>query len=165
MDWLQDFLDAPLRAAAAVVAGDATLSLLAANAAFYALAGEGDAPLLERLDETSETRLAAEFASSPPNLEIPVAFRHRKEGRVLLSAVRVDGAEHGGAPLYLLAFDDVSRLEELCRHIEFARREFTVLSDIFDDIPFEYDYGEDLITYAPKYREVFGLDPSVPRFL
>lgn len=165
MDWLQDFLDAPLRAAAAAVAGDAALSLLAANAAFYALAGEGGTSLLERLDDDSGARLAAQFASRPPSLETPVAFRHGKGGRVLLSAVRVEDARHGGAPLYLLALDDVSRLEELGRHIEFALREFSVLSDISDDIPFEYDYGRDVITYAPKYRELFGLEPSVPRFL
>ena len=70
-----------------------------------------------------------------------------------------------GAPLYLAVFIDQHGVEEVRRSAAFEKRKYDLIADMSEDIPFEYDYGTDTIVYSPNYRDTFGSDPVIPRFL
>lgn len=174
MDRLQEFFNGPLMlTAAATVAADEALTLLAANPAFRALVGEAFPSradnadsLLPLFDADSGAALVRALAQGPASLETESVIQH-KDGsrtRVLLFAARLKDLAYHGVPLYLLGLDNLSRKEDLRRHLASKKRKFDLITDITDDIPFEYDYETDTITYGEKYRTVFGHAPITARF-
>ncbi len=170
MDRLQAFLDNPhgLSGTAAVVA-DGELTILAADRDFVSLtgdAGQGPSALSSLLEPASAARLADLLSRAPRTFEWDGALlRADRKLLVHLSATRMRDVARDGAPLYLAVFIDQHGVEEVRRSAAFEKRKYDLIADMSEDIPFEYDYGTDTIVYSPKYRDTFGSDPVIPRFL
>ena len=174
MNRLQEFLDNPhIITGTATVAADPQLSLLAANKAFRTLAGEAAEPcrqqgsaLLPWLEPSSAARLIGLLAGHPPLFDWEGEIvRKGTPIRIRLSATRVEGVLHKGQyPIYLCTFTDLARVEEMLRSAEYERRKYALIADISEDLPFEYDFGTDTITYTQKYHKVFGHEPVIHRF-
>ena len=85
--------------------------------------------------------------------------------RIRLSGTRMEGVLHEGRyPVYLSAFTDLACVEEMLRSAEYERRNYALIADISEDLPFEYDFETDTIAYTQKYHKVFGHEPIIPRF-
>ena len=175
MNRLQEFLDNPhMITGTATVAADPQLTLIAANKAFYTLIGEtaescrqqGNA-LFNWLEPSSAARLLELLVGHPPLFDWEGALI-RKDGisvRIRLSATRMEGVLHESRyPVYLTAFTDLACVEAVLRSAEYERRKYALIADISEDLPFEYDFETDTLSYTQKYREVFGHEPVIPHF-
>ncbi len=173
MDDVRTFLETRrLPTGTAAVAVDDALTLIASNPFFRLLIGEermaaSEAPSLRAfLVPESFTRLAADLREGGSVLEWSGLLR-RQDGHseVRLTAIRMEGVLHAGRfPVYLAAFMDMTRIGELYEEAELERRKFELIANISEDIPLEYDHVTDTLSYTERYREVFGLEPVIPRF-
>ena len=170
MDRLQAFLDNPHGlSGTAAVAADGDLTVIAADKDFVALTGgPGQEPvaLSSLLEAASAARLADLLSRAPRTFEWDGKLRRADRNILIhLSATRMRDVTREGAPVYLAVFIDQHGVEEVRRSAAFEKRKYDLIADISEDIPFEYDYGSDTIVYNAKYRDTFGRDPVIPRFL
>lgn len=157
---------APLTIGTAAIAADDALTILAADEAFRALlAGPAATALAELLPSATAERLRAQLQGGEPHAECRVPLT--RDGRSILfhlSALRMSDQNRDGRPVYHLVLTDLSGLTETLRATDLEKRKYALLADLAEDIPFEYDFASDTMTYADKYRVLFGRDPVIPRF-
>ena len=170
MDRLQAFLDNPHGlSGTAAVAADGDLTVIAADKDFVALTGGPGQELValsSLLEAASAARLADLLSRAPRTFEWDGKLRRADRNILIhLSATRMRDVTREGAPVYLAVFIDQHGVEEVRRSAAFEKRKYDLIADISEDIPFEYDYGSDTIVYNAKYRDTFGRDPVIPRFL
>lgn len=168
-------ISSPLATGAATIAADPALTLLSANDTFCVLFGIPPSPdgrsLLQFLPEKLVSELRDILAANQGQCESQnlcectekktVSDRHP---HIHLSAVRIDGLEHAGYPVHHLVCMDLSELAELRRTTALEKQKCDIIADITEDIPFEYDFATDIMTYAEKYRTIFGQDAVIPHF-
>ena len=121
------------------------------------------APLLEA-GEAFRQQLAA----LPPHLEWKdrLICRDGTLLRISLSATLAPGVLHeSGHPVYMAMIVDCASVDGMQLNAEYERLKYALIADISEDLPFEYDFRTDTMTYSPKYRAIFGQEPVIPRFL
>lgn len=59
-------------------------------------------------------------------------------------------------PLAGFVLNDVTNLKYAETKAELEAKKYEIISDISEEIPYEYEIETDIITYAPKYESIFG---------
>lgn len=83
---------------------------------------------------------------------------------IYISIVRMQGVSYKSYPVYHAVFTDLSGVAEVRRTTALEKRKYDIIADLTADIPFEYDFATDTMTYADKYRTIFGTSPRIPYF-
>lgn len=81
-----------------------------------------------------------------------------------VTALAAENAEPATEHVYHLIATDITEITCTRRNAAFADWKYDVVSEISKDIFFEYDYAEDTLTYAEKYRTLFDDGPAFPHF-
>ncbi len=173
MNRLQDFVDIPemTTGTAATIAADEHLTLLAANDTFYTLIGEhpetgGNALLPFLAPEDADTfRQCLDAALPFFDWEGSLCAPNGNPFRVRFSATRMNGVLHEKLyPVYLLFCTLAADSGFTASLPNLESIQYSLIDDISEDLPFEYDFLTDTIVYTPKYREVFGQAPVIRGF-
>lgn len=160
----------PVITGTATVAADDALTLLSADDAFLAFfrasAAFGPGDSLRRLLPPAAFEGLESGDRAPAHWTRRVSFPDEGGPSLThLSATRIDGMRHEGRyPVWHLVLVDLSGLAELRRNAALEKKKYDIIADATHDIPFEYDFASDTMSYAPKYRDIFGLEPVTPRF-
>lgn len=160
-----------MRAGTATVVADAELTLLCADAIFITVCGLPPASLPQRGDSLRRLlpaalaeRLVGFLRSGQTRNGCRVVFG-APPVHVHISAVRIEGmAWDDRYPVYHLVSLDLTGLMEMRGATVLEKKKYAVISDITEDISFEYDFATDTMRYAEKYRRLFDADPVIPRF-
>lgn len=158
----------PFTIGTAAIVADDVLTILAADDAFRALLAGSDAAaagLADQLPSETAGRLRAALLAGAPHTEASVFLpRDGRPVRVRLSALRVPDENRDALPVYHLVLTDLSRLAQSPRAADLKKQTCAFIPDRAANIPFQYDFASDTMTYADQYRVLFGLEPVIPRF-
>lgn len=92
--------------------------------------------------------------------EIDISFRIKHKTNPLcwvnLIAASLEMDENDDFPVANFVINDITNLKyaEMCAELE--AKKYEIISDISEEIPFEYEIESDTITYAKKYEDIFG---------
>lgn len=147
---------------------DNALTLVWANDYYYKLFGyskseyeehfgESLIPLIEQEDlplvVNSITTLLEEH-------EIDITFRIRHKTRkycwVNLIAACLESSDHDDFPTANFVLNDVTGLKYAEMKASLEAKKYEIISDISEEIPYEYEIDTDTLTYAKKYESIFG---------
>lgn len=117
------------------------------------------------LPSETVTRLRRELDAGAPTFGCRVSLS--RGGRSVLfhlSVVRLPGTAPAGPAVCHLVLTGLSGLAETLRATDLEKKKYAIIADLTADVPFEYDFASDTMTYADKYRVLFGREAVIPRF-
>lgn len=92
--------------------------------------------------------------------EIDISFRVKHKTNphcwVNLIAASLETDEYDNFPVANFVLNDITELKFAEMRAELETRKYEIISDISEEIPFEYEILTDTITYAKKYEDIFG---------
>lgn len=92
--------------------------------------------------------------------EIDITFRIRHKTRnfcwVNLVAACLEQSEEDDFPVANFVLNDVTNLKYAEMKAELEAKKYEIISDISEEIPYEYEIDTDTLTYAKKYENLFG---------
>ena len=147
---------------------DNSLTLIWANDYYYKLFGYSKAEYEDTFGSSLIPLIYPEDLSlvvnSITNLvedhEIDISFRIKHKTNPLcwvnLIAASLETDEYDDFPVANFVINDITNLKyaEMCAELE--AKKYEIISDISEEIPFEYEIQTDTITYAKKYEDIFG---------
>lgn len=151
------------------------LILLYANDAFYHILGYGASEMSQVLENKTALLIhSADMASTlaelknqanySTNINIDYRIIH-KTGEVRwihLDAFFSEMAEN--VPVYQCIFTDITDFQKSLQQSEMEKERYRIISEISDDILFEYDIKEGTLTASQAFINFYGLDPVIPNF-
>lgn len=147
---------------------DNSLTLIWANDYFYKLFGYNKSEYEETFGESLIPMIYMDdlplVVNSITNLvedyEIDITFRIKHKSKpfrwVNLIAASLDNAGSEDFPVANFVLNDVTSLKFAEMKAELEAKKYDIISDISEEIPFEYEILTDTITYAKKYENIFG---------
>lgn len=147
---------------------DNSLSIIWANDYFYTLFGYTKEEYKEKFGDTLISMIYPEDLSLVVNgitslledHEIDITFRIRHKLKnfrwVNLIAASVEGDEQDDFPVANFVINDITNLKYAEMQAELEAKKYEIISDISEEIPFEYEIIADTLTYAKKYETIFG---------
>ncbi|MGN0153377.1 MAG: diguanylate cyclase domain-containing protein [Lachnospiraceae bacterium] len=147
---------------------DNALTLVWANDYFYKLFGYNQEEYQSLYGETLIPMIYEEdlplvvnsITSLVEDHEIDITFRIKHKSMpfrwVNLVAASLDNADSEDFPLANFVLNDVTNLKTAEMKADLEARKYEIISDISEEIPFEYEIKTDTITYAKKYETIFG---------
>lgn len=92
--------------------------------------------------------------------EIDITFRIRHKTRNLcwinLVAACLESTENDDFPIANFVLNDVTDLKYAEMKASLEAQKYEIISDISEEIPYEYEIDTDTLTYAKKYENIFG---------
>lgn len=147
---------------------DNSLTLIWANDYFYKLFGYSKTEYEDTFGDSMIPLIYPEDLSlvvnSITNLvedhEIDITFRIKHKTKpfswVNLIAASSKTEEYNDFPTANFVLNDVTELKYAEMRAELEARKYEIISDISEEIPFEYEILTDTITFAKKYEDIFG---------
>lgn len=147
---------------------DNSLTLIWANDYFYTLFGYTKDEYRDKFGDSMISMIYPEDLSMVVNSitslledhEIDITFRVRHKAKQFrwlnLVAARVEGDEFDEFPVANFVLNDVTKLKYAEMRARLEEKKYEIISDISEEIPFEYEIFEDVVTYASKYEAIFG---------
>lgn len=147
---------------------DNSLTLTWANDYYYKLFGYTKAEYLEIYNNTLIPLIYEEDLSividGITNLleehEIDITFRVKHKTKpfkwINLTAACLEDSSSKHIPTANFVLNDITNLKFAEMRAELEAQKYEIISEISDEIPFEYEIDTDTITYAKKYINIFG---------
>lgn len=147
---------------------DNSLTLIWANDYYYNLFGYTKEEYQEHFGESLIPLIAHEdlplVVNSITTLleehEIDITFRIRHKTRNLcwvnLVAACSEQTEQDDFPMANFVLNDITKLKYAEMKAELEAKKYEIISDISEEIPYEYEIDTDTLTYAKKYETLFG---------
>ena len=92
--------------------------------------------------------------------EIDITFRIRHKTRNLcwvnMVAACLEQSDSNDFPIANFVLNDVTNLKYAEMKAELEAKKYEIISDISEEIPYEYEIDTDTLTYAKKYETLFG---------
>lgn len=146
---------------------DSDLSVIWANDYFYEIAGYTPSEWMDILNNNTYSLIYSEdlpivvtsIADLVETGEYQVTFRVLcKDGTIKwVNAIGAKSEEViNNYPVINLVLSDVTALKITEMKAELEEKKYQIISDISEEIPYEYELDSDVITYAQKYSYTFG---------
>jgi diguanylate cyclase (GGDEF)-like protein/PAS domain S-box-containing protein len=147
---------------------DNSLTLIWANDYFYKLFGytreeyekEFDTSLIPMIYPEDLSLVVNSITSLLEEHEVDITFRIRHKSKpfcwVNLIAASIESEESEDFPVANFVLNDVTSLKYAEMRAELEAKKYEIISDISEEIPFEYEIATDTVTYAKKYEDIFG---------
>ena len=149
---------------------DNNLSVIWANRAFYKLSGYTEAEFEEAFHRNTFkiiyrpdlAMVIDALADLSEEHDSDVNFRIVCKDKKIkwVNAILAHSEERQeGFPVINLVLTDITSLKEAEMRASLEQQKFEILSDITEELAFEYDLRENIITFAEKFSQIFNLDP------
>lgn len=163
-------------AAMAKIVGDEELTLLYGNDAFFAIGGydkeefnslfQNKLKPLIHVDDYERIfniiRKKGNGDSSEHHLRIKTSSKETIW--VSYKAKCSDELTENQQQIYYVVVDDITRTREIQKKLQIEEERYRLISEISDDITFEYDVNEDVLYLGKKYEEIFRKNPVIYGF-
>ena len=111
--------------------------------------------LIKRKEEEKNGIFASDFRIQHPDGTINWLMIHAKRA----------AEEQVSYPVYYCIVTDITEFKKAQQKLEIEEERYRIISDISNDINFEYDYQTDTMHFSEKYRELYGQDPVMPGYV
>ncbi len=152
---------------------DNKLTLLWANKYFYKICGYTEMEFKKRFGHNSlafilstDLALVINALADLSEEEEPrnIYFRIRdKLGdiRWINASLARSGESRHGTPILNMVMTDITSLKIAEQRAQLAEQKYTIISDISEELPYEYDIENNVITFAEKFTSIFGAYPII----
>lgn len=89
---------------------------------------------------------------------------HDCRGKKYWMQVTLSKGMHGGKETVSAVFVDVSVLKETQDKLLKEQERYRIVSELSDEVMFEYDYGKDVLTLSERFTEIYGMDREIKSF-
>lgn len=147
---------------------DNSLTLIWANDYYYKLFGYTKTEYEETFENSLIPLIYPEDLSLVVNSitslledhKVDITFRIKHKSKnfrwVNLIAASISSEKYDDFPIANFVLNDITDLKYAEMRANLEAQKYEIISDISEEIPFEYEIQTDTITYAKKYEDIFG---------
>lgn len=147
-----------------IFANDGFYNLTGYNKSEYiSLFGDNQDEIIHKEDRQNVLNTLMEFSKN--KVSISMEYRIiKKDGEISWASLTGEYLEEiHGVPIYQCIVIDSTEYKNIFEELEIEKEQYAIISEISDEIIFEYDINSDFIKISDKYRETFDIDlPTSP---